>query len=150
MTGRRRGGPQVRLAELALAPLVTVPAQATIREVAGSMMRTGVSAVVVGRSDAIVTERDIVHAVGHGRTPDDPVVLVATVHPLAIRSSESVLDALAAMMRHSVRHLVVLDRSDEPVGVVGLTDVVQVVLGGSDVPHWLTALRLALGRPDGP
>jgi signal-transduction protein with cAMP-binding, CBS, and nucleotidyltransferase domain len=146
----RRHGPQVRLTALPLAPLVTVPAQATMRDVAGAMMRTGLTAVVIGHGDAIVTERDIVSAIAHGRTPDDPVVLVATVHPLAIRSSASALDALAAMMRHSVRHLVVVDDDAEPIGVVGLAAIVDVVLGDTDVPHWVSALRLALGQADGP
>ena len=61
------------------------------------------------------------------------------------------MDTLAAMVRHGVRHLVVVaDGSGGPVGFVTLQELVEVVLGESQVPQWLTAFRLALRAEPGP
>ena len=108
------------------------------------MVRTGVSAVIVGEGLAIVTQRDLVGAIARGRPVGDAAMNVATMQPLTIRTASSALDALAAMVRYEVHHLVVVDADGVPVGGVALGAMAEVVLGDSGVPHWLTAFRLAL------
>ncbi|MGZ8763567.1 MAG: CBS domain-containing protein [Acidimicrobiia bacterium] len=137
-------GPATRLEDLQLAPIVVVKPDATIVDVARAMMRTAVSAVIVGTGAAIITQRDLVAALARGRPTSDEAMTVATMQPLTIRTSHTALDAMAAMVRNEVHHLVVLDEVGDPVGVARLSDMAEIVLGESAVPHWLTAFRLAL------
>jgi signal-transduction protein with cAMP-binding, CBS, and nucleotidyltransferase domain len=140
-------GPQVRLEELQLGPLASAPDDATLVTVAQRMIRTGVSVVVIGRRRGIVTERDLVAALARGRAPTDLAIHSASSSPWAISCDNTALDALAAMVRYGVRHLLVLDGSDELIGVVALGDLLGAVFGGDGIPQWLTGLRLAL-HPD--
>ena len=139
-------GPGTRLIDMQLGPLVVVRRDATLMDAAQAMMRTGVSAVIVGDRDTIVTERDLVDALARGRPSVDHALNAATVNPWSIHASETVLDALTAMVRHGVRHLVVLDQAGDPVGVAALAATAEAALGDTDVPHWLTGFRLALHR----
>jgi CBS domain-containing protein len=132
------------LGDLPLAPLVVVTSDATVVEVARTMMRTGVSAVIVDDGLAIVTQRDLVEVLARGRPAGAVAMTVATMQPLTIRTTDTALDALAAMVRNEVHHLVVVDDAGRPVGMISLGVMAEVILGDSSVPHWLTAFRLAL------
>jgi CBS domain-containing protein len=109
---------------------VRVAATATLREVARTLEREGVGALIVRGARAtagIVTERDLVRALASGADPDTELVAQWMHRPIvSIGSDETVLDAGRAMATHHVRHLVLTD-GDEVTGVVSARDVLSAL-----------------------
>lgn len=110
--------------------IVSVGPDHTLRQAAALMSQRRVGAAVVIDPDSygvgILTERDILHAIGAGLDPD--VERAGTHHTsdLVFAGPEWTLaDAAAAMIRGGFRHLVVID-DDEVVGVLSVRDVVRV------------------------
>lgn len=110
--------------------VLTVGPTHTLREVATMMTEKGTGAALVTDDEkpvpCIVTERDILHSLGHGEDPD--------VEPVGDHMSDSVIvaspdwsleRAAAEMSRRGIRHLVVYD-GPELVGVLSMRDIVRV------------------------
>lgn len=132
------------LAELELVPLPTFASDATLQEVAQAMMRSSAPAVLLGGSGTIVTERDVIAATARGRSPVSAAMLAGQVEPPTIVDQASVLEALAIMLRGGHHALVVIDDERRAVGLLTLATAAAALLGGTDVPSWLPALRMAL------
>ena len=143
--GTRRGSaaPDVPLGALGLSRPLVVSSDATIQTAAQAMLRAGRSAVVVG-SWTVVTEHDIARAVALGRPPTTPAAAIAGHEGLVLRSTTTVLDAVASMLREHARDVVVLGDDLEITGTVDLASALEIVLGERDVPTWLSALRISL------
>ncbi len=143
--GRSPGasGPRV-VADVALGETVVLSPDASIGDAARALLVHGCGAVLIGGTDAILTEHDITRAVAHGREHDAPAVLVATPHPLAVHCHTTIVEALSMMLRLGVRSLVVVDDAHLPIGILGMPAALQAILSPIDGPTWLPALRLAL------
>lgn len=144
------------LSALGRRPAVKVPVAATLADAIAAMEAADVSSVLVVDDEdvgwpattsmpGILTERDVVRALGRGSTLDDPVGPLATRHPVLVAEELSVLTALAVMLSEDVRHLVVVGA--DGVSVVSLRDVAAVLLDHADPHLWLASLRLAVGDP---
>jgi CBS domain-containing protein len=107
---------------------VRVAASATLREVAGLMEDADTSCVLVGTDGALVTEHDLAGALAAGLGPDSPVEQVATKVPVWATPSTTLLDAIAMMIEHGVRHLLVLGAHAEPYGVLSLATATDSIL----------------------
>ena len=110
--------------------VVTVGPSHTLREAARKMVdrKTGAALVMDEDSPAprIITERDILLAVGADRDPDSEKVgdhMSDSV--IAAAPDWSLERAAAEMTRRGIRHLVVYDESDL-VGVLSMRDIVRV------------------------
>lgn len=111
-------------------PVLVVGPEHTIRQVAQLMTSRRVgSAVVIDPESAgvgIMTERDVLYAIGRGLDPD---VERATNHltwDVVYAGPDWTLEeASAAMMRGGFRHLVVMD-ADEVLGVISVRDIIRV------------------------
>jgi CBS domain-containing protein len=86
------------------------------------------SALVVedGRLIGIVTERDVLRAVGSGNV-DGLVGDWMTRHPETVDADESTQQAGVVMIHGGFRHLPVLD-DGKPVGIVSIRDLMRVAL----------------------
>jgi CBS domain-containing protein len=110
--------------------VLTVGPEHTLRQAAALMStrRTG-SAVVHdpdGSGIGIITERDILNAVGTGLDPDTERAAGHITWDVVYAGPTWTLDeAAAAMLRGGFRHLVVLD-GDEVLGVISVRDIVRV------------------------
>jgi CBS domain-containing protein len=110
--------------------VLTVGPGHTLRQTAQLMSsrRTG-SAVVVdpdGAGVGIVTERDILNALGAGLDPDVEHTASHITWDVVYAGPSWTLDeAAAAMIRGGFRHLVVVE-DDEVLGVISVRDVVRV------------------------
>jgi signal-transduction protein with cAMP-binding, CBS, and nucleotidyltransferase domain len=142
--GTQAPGPATRLCDLALSEPVWLSNDATIQDVAQAMVRTGASAAMIGVGPAVVSERDVVRAVALGESGDAPAHAVAVPEAVTIERTAPAIEALATMLDHGIRHLVVVDAGGKPCGMVSLRAAAGAVFGQVDSPPWLSALRVAL------
>ncbi|HZG06831.1 MAG TPA: CBS domain-containing protein [Streptomyces sp.] len=109
--------------------VLTIGPAHTLRQAAGLMAARRVGAAVVLDPDTsgigILTERDILNAVGAGQDPDREFAHLHTTTDVVFAAPGWTLeDAARAMTRGGFRHLIVLD-DREPVGVVSVRDIVR-------------------------
>lgn len=102
----------------------------TLREAATKMTEKDVGAALVMDDSlpgpAIISERDILHAIGTGRDPDaERVGDYMRTSVISATPDWSLERAAAEMARRSIRHLVVIDGS-EPVGMLSMRDIMRV------------------------
>ena len=101
----------------------------TLRQAATLMAERGVGAAVVEDPEAagpgIITERDILEAVGGGQDPDAELVRDHLTPDLVIAAPAwSLEQAAAEMVNRGFRHLVVVEGS-EVAGVLSMRDIVR-------------------------
>ena len=106
--------------------LLTVEAGAPIVAVAQRMADRNVGAVLVledGRLAGIMTERDLMRAVGRGLRDDAVVGECMTANPDTIAPDDTIEHAAVMMIHGGYRHLPVVD-GDDVVGVLSIRDLV--------------------------
>jgi CBS domain-containing protein len=102
----------------------------TLREAARLMSERKVGAAVVHDPDApgpgIITERDLLIAVGSGVDPDEaPVAAHTTGRGLVFAAPDwSLEEAAAAMVKGAFRHLIVVE-DGEISGILAMRDIVR-------------------------
>ncbi len=109
--------------------VLTVGPGHTLRAVARLMSERAVGAAVVmdpdGAGPGIITERDILVAIGNGQDPDREHVAEHLTHDVVYAAPDwSLEEAAAAMVRGGFRHLIVLEQA-ETVGILSVRDVVR-------------------------
>ncbi|MBV8946838.1 MAG: CBS domain-containing protein [Solirubrobacterales bacterium] len=130
--------------------VLTIGPRHTLRDAAAAMLRRNVGAAVVLDPEApgpgVITERDILKAIGSGDDPDRELVSDHLTSDLTFASPNWSLErAAAAMVRGGFRHLVVVD-GGELAGVLSMRDIVRCWTedgATSDVP---TGAQWAGGR----
>jgi len=109
--------------------VLTIGPDHTLRHTAQLMSarRTG-SAIVIdpdGAGVGIITERDILNAVGDGQNPDTERASGHITWEVVYAGPDWTIDeAAAAMVRGGFRHLVVLDDT-EVLGVISVRDILR-------------------------
>ncbi len=109
--------------------VLTIGPSHTLRQAAEHMAKRKVGAAVVidpdGAGPGIVTERDILHSIAAGQSPDEEVVSDHQSGDLVFAAPEwSLEQAAAAMVRGGFRHLVVVE-AGEPSGIISVRDIVR-------------------------
>ncbi|HEX6871938.1 MAG TPA: CBS domain-containing protein [Micromonosporaceae bacterium] len=102
----------------------------TLRQTAQLMSQRRVGSAVVADPDGpglgIITERDLLNALGAGLDPDTERTGAHLTSDVVYAGPEWTLtEAAAAMVRGGFRHLVVLD-GDEVLGVISVRDILRV------------------------
>ncbi|GLZ81290.1 histidine kinase [Actinorhabdospora filicis] len=102
----------------------------TLRQAAALMAQRRVGAAVVIDPDSagigILTERDILNAIGAGLDPDVERTASHLTRDLVFAPPSWTLhEAASAMVRGGFRHLIIID-GDEPAGVLSVRDIVRV------------------------
>ncbi len=113
--------------------VLTVGPGHALRAVARLMSERRVGAAVVmdpeGNGPGIITERDILIAIGSGQDPDSETVAAHLTRDVVYAAPDwSLEEAAAAMVRGSFRHLIVLDGGDT-VGILSVRDIVRCWTG---------------------
>jgi CBS domain-containing protein len=113
--------------------VLTVGPGHTLRQAAAAMCERGVGAAVVHDPEAqgpgVITERDILTAIGAGQDPDAERVAEHLTSELVFAAPDwSLEQAAAAMVRGGFRHLVVMNGS-ELAGILSMRDIVRVWTG---------------------
>ena len=110
--------------------LLTVEPTLGLVEAAQQMNERNVGAVLVLEGEhvtGILTERDILHAVGTGRLEGAQVGGWMTRGPETIEPSDSAAHAASMMIHGGFRHLPVCERG-RPVGIVSIRDLMRVTV----------------------
>jgi CBS domain-containing protein len=119
--------------------VLTIGPHHTLREAARQMSARKVGAAAVLDPDSngigILTERDILLAIGAGQDPDVERAGAHLTNELVFAAPEWTLDQAAeAMVRGGFRHLIVLD-GGEVSGIVSVRDIVRAwTRRGSAIP----------------
>ncbi len=126
--------------------VLTVGPQHTLREAAEAMIGRRVGAALVVDPEApgpgVITERDILGAIGHRRDPESERVGDHLTSQLTFAAPDwSLEQAAATMIRGGFRHLVVVE-GGETVGILSMRDIVRCWVGDGaacDVPAGASA-----------
>ena len=113
--------------------VLTIGPGHTLRDAAIAMCDRNVGAAIVLDPDApgpgVITERDILRAIGKGDDPDEELVANHLTQQLTFAAPDWSLErAAGTMVRGRFRHLVVIDGS-ELVGILSMRDIVRVWTG---------------------
>jgi CBS domain-containing protein len=109
--------------------VLTIGPAHSLRDAAKVMAQRKVGAAVVIDPDnsgvGILTERDVLNAVGAGLDPDHEEAAAHTTSDLVFASPDWTLEeAASAMMKGGFRHLIVME-GDDVVGVLSVRDIVR-------------------------
>lgn len=115
-----------------LRPAVIVAPDAPLRTVARTMWEESVGAAVVGTADqpvGIISERDIVAALGRGNDPDTVTAREIMTAPIvAARPEDRLVDVAYLMFDDVIRHVPILDELDHVTGIVSVRDLLRPLL----------------------
>ena len=109
--------------------VLTVGPGHSLREAASLMSERNVGAAVVMDPEApgpgILTERDVLRAVGAGQDPDSEMVGDHLTADLVFAAPDwSLEEAAAAMSRGGFRHLIVIEQG-EVAGILSVRDIIR-------------------------
>jgi CBS domain-containing protein len=116
--------------------VLTVGPGHTLRQIAQAMKDRKVGAAVVddpdGEGAGIITERDILGSIAAGEDPESETAGTHQTEDVVYAAPDWTLEQAAdEMLRHSFRHLVVLEAGDV-VGIVSMRDLVRVYMASRD------------------
>lgn len=115
-----------------LRPAVIVAPDAPLRTVAHSLWEESVGAAIVGTAEqpvGIVSERDIVAALGQGEDPDAVTAReVMTAPVIAARPEDQLIDVAYLMFDDVIRHVPILDELGRVSGIVSVRDLLRPLL----------------------
>lgn len=107
----------------------TVQIHDSIKKVAALMKREDIGAVPVYKNErpvGFVTDRDIVvSCVAHGHPADDPISHAMTRDILSVRERDDITMATRIMRENQVSRLLVVNDSEQPVGMLTLQDLTK-------------------------
>jgi CBS domain-containing protein len=115
-----------------LRPAVIVAPDATLRTIAHTLWEESVGAAVVGTAHApvgVVSERDIVAALGQGKDPDTVTASeIMTAPVVAARPGDRLVDVAYLMFDDVIRHVPILDEHGDVSGIVSVRDLLRPLL----------------------
>ncbi len=107
---------------------ISITPDKTIRDAAKVMVSKGVGfLVVVDSSDprkllGVISERDVIRAVASNKE-NSKVEELMIKDVITIKDTDTLYKAAKLMKEHSIRHLVVVNEEDVPVGVLSIRDL---------------------------
>jgi CBS domain-containing protein len=128
-------GPRSRVAALTHPP-VRIGVDWTLRDAATAMRTANVSSALVGRDEAIITERDLARALTADLGPAAGVASVFVSDFIAVDQDVTVIDAASVMLDYDVRHLVVRNHRGDVMGLLALRDLLRVLVDAMDPAVW--------------
>lgn len=110
--------------------VITVDKNTILYEIAKIMTEKNIGSVIVvenGKPVGIITERDIVRAIGKGKKLDTKAEEIMTASLITIKEDSPVTGALALMRQFNIRHLPVVNDKGELTGVISIRDIARAV-----------------------
>lgn len=127
----RRGIEEIKAEEVMSKNLVTAKPDVAVSDVAKTMIGKKISSLVIvdadGRLNGIVTKSDVTAYFAHKATGVYEVEDFMTPNPITVRPSHSIFLPVSLMSEHRISRVVVVDKANEPVGIITLSDVTMLV-----------------------
>ena len=134
----------MKVSELMTKAAVTDAPDDTLSEAAAKMRAQQTGSLLIMSGDqlaGIVTERDVLKAVGDGVDPKAVSIRdVMTPDPVTVDPGSSIQDAAKIMFDKWFRHLPVTTSDGSVVGIISLRDLLSLVAQGMDEPSHIQTL----------
>ncbi|MDJ0273197.1 MAG: CBS domain-containing protein [Candidatus Caldarchaeum sp.] len=120
----------VKVSEIMSRRLVTAKGEEKLSDIAEKMIQYKVSSVVVvsdGKVVGIVTEKDFVKFFALRVDYDSKISEYMTRDVIVVREDASLNEAKNIMVSNNIRHLPVVDRDNNLVGMITVRDIVESV-----------------------
>lgn len=110
--------------------LITIASGKTVLDAARLLVSNNVGLLVITQAQdstrlvGVISERDIIRVIASGRSINTPVDEACTKQPITVQAISDVAEAAKAMNKNRIRHVVVVDERNKPVGVVSMRDLV--------------------------
>lgn len=120
----------MNVSQIVTRPLIMIASDKTLLDAAKLMVENNIGLLVVcdqrdkTKLVGVLSERDIIRVVAEAKSLDVPVGQMCTKHTVTVRGNSDVAEAAKAMNKNRIRHVVVVDDRDQPMGVVSMRDLV--------------------------
>ena len=120
----------MKVIDIVVRDLVTIPLTATVLEAAKLMVQHNLGLLVVCDPNdrtkllGVVSERDIIRSIASGNRLPPTVDAITTRNPVTVEETSDVAEAAKAMNKRGIRHVVVVNARKVPVGVISMRDLV--------------------------
>jgi MHS family proline/betaine transporter-like MFS transporter len=118
----------LRLNELVRRKPITISGEATIHDVVKIMAEQNIGFLVVvenGRMVGVLSERDVVRSLAERGNLSVKVSDICKRDIITLQEDATLEEAAEKMGKHGIRHIVVVNKSGELVGVVSVRDLIQ-------------------------
>ena len=110
--------------------VVSVYKDTKLADIAKIMTEKNIGSVIVVEDNkpiGIITEKDIVRAIGKGKNLDTKADEIMTKSLITIRENSPITGALALMRKFNIRHLPVIDEKGDLKGILSIRDVARAL-----------------------
>ncbi|OFX16049.1 hypothetical protein A3K71_05030 [archaeon RBG_16_50_20] len=120
----------MKVSDIVTRALAVVSSDATVLEASKLMVQNNVGLLVVCDAKdktkllGVISERDIMRSIASGEILPSHVRAISTKNVVTVRADSDVAEAAKAMNKHGIRHVVVVDDHNIPMGVVSMRDLV--------------------------
>jgi MHS family proline/betaine transporter-like MFS transporter len=118
----------LRLNELVRRKPITISGEATIYDVVKIMAEQNIGFLVVvenGRMVGVLSERDVVRSLAERGNLSVKVSDICKRDIITLQADATLEEAAEKMGKHGIRHVVVVNKSGELIGVVSVRDLIQ-------------------------
>jgi MHS family proline/betaine transporter-like MFS transporter len=118
----------LRLNELVRRKPITISGEATIYDVVKIMAEQNIGFLVVvenGRMVGVLSERDVVRSLAERGNLSVKVSDICKRDIITLQADATLEEAAEKMGKHGIRHIVVVNKSSELIGVVSVRDLIQ-------------------------
>ncbi len=118
----------MRLNELVRRKPITISGEATIHDVVKIMAEQNIGFLVVvenGRMVGVLSERDVVKSLAERGNLSVKVSDICKRDIITLQADATLEEAAEKMGKHGIRHIVVVNKSGELIGVVSVRDLIQ-------------------------
>jgi MHS family proline/betaine transporter-like MFS transporter len=118
----------LRLNELVRRKPITISGEATIYDVVKIMAEQNIGFLVVvdnGRMVGVLSERDVVRSLAERGNLSLKVSDICKRDIITLQADATLEEAAEKMGKHGIRHIVVVNKSGELIGVVSVRDLIQ-------------------------
>jgi len=118
---------RVLVGDVMSSPLETIAEDATVREAAVRMREQDINGLFVRVSEGgIVTQTDVVQVVADGDDSTDVTVADVMTAPVeSVKTTVEIGEAAQMMTTYEIKHLPVIDRHRDYVGMISSTDITE-------------------------
>ncbi|BFI76122.1 CBS domain-containing protein [Sulfurisphaera ohwakuensis] len=110
--------------------VISVTKDAKLSDIAKVMTEKNIGSVIVvdgNKPVGIITERDIVKAIGKGKGLETKAEEFMTASLITIREDSPITGALALMRQFNIRHLPVVDDKGNLKGIISIRDITRAI-----------------------